>query len=245
MTVIDNWRETIPTLTRDQMVEVDRSMIEDFGIELLQMMENAGRHLAHLTRDRFLGGDAGDKAVTVLAGTGGNGGGALVAARQLSDWGANVEIALMRSEDSYTGAAAHQLTIAQKLKLKLKRADEESLDDATDVIVDGMVGYSLRGRPKGTVADCIRWATAHPAPVLALDLPTGMDATTGETRGGAIKATATMTLALPKAGLAVMGAEELTGALYLADIGVPEEVYRRMGIDVGPIFSGSDLLRLS
>ena len=59
------------------------------------MMENAGRHLAHLTRDRFLGGDARDKAVTILAGTGGNGGGALVAARRLSDWGAHVEIALI------------------------------------------------------------------------------------------------------------------------------------------------------
>jgi len=243
--VIDNWSKTIPTLTRDQMVEIDRSMIEDFGIELLQMMENAGRHLAQLTRDRFCGGDARDKAVTVLAGTGGNGGGALVAAHQLSDWGARVEIALMRPEDSYQGAAAHQLAIAQKLKLKLKRADQESLDDATDVIVDGMVGYSLRGRPQGTVADCIRWATAHPAPVLALDLPTGMDATTGETPGGCIRATATMTLALPKAGLCVMGAEEFTGALYLADIGVPAAVYRRLGIDVGPIFSGSDLLRLS
>ncbi len=243
--MIDNWSKTIPTLTRDQMVEIDRSMIEDFGIELLQMMENAGRHLAQLTRDRFCGGDARDKAVTVLAGTGGNGGGALVAAHQLSDWGARVEIALMRPEDSYQGAAAHQLAIAQKLKLKLKRADQESLDDATDVIVDGMVGYSLRGRPQGTVADCIRWATAHPAPVLALDLPTGMDATTGETPGGCIRATATMTLALPKAGLCVMGAEEFTGALYLADIGVPAAVYRRLGIDVGPIFSGSDLLRLS
>lgn len=240
-----NWRKSIPTLTRDQMVEVDRSMIEDFGIELLQMMENAGRHLAHLTRDRFLGGGARDKPVTVLAGTGGNGGGALVAARRLSEWGANVEIALMRPEDGYIGATAHQLAIAQKLKLKLKRAGQESLDDATDVIVDGMVGYSLRGRPKGPVADCIRWASAHPAPVLALDLPTGMDATTGEIRGASVKATATMTLALPKAGLAVMGAEEFTGELYLADIGVPEAVYRRMGIDVGPIFSGSDLLRLS
>ena len=51
--MIDDWRKTIPTVTRGQMVEVDRSMIEDFGIELLQMMENAGRHLAQLTRDRF------------------------------------------------------------------------------------------------------------------------------------------------------------------------------------------------
>jgi NAD(P)H-hydrate epimerase len=243
--VLDNWRKRIPTLTREQMVEVDRSMTEDLGIELVQMMENAGRHLAHLTRDRFLGGDARHKAVTVLAGTGGNGGGALVAARRLSGWGATVEVALMRAEEDYEGAAAHQLAITQKLKMRLKRADHEDLDDATDVIVDGMVGYSLRGRPKGAVSDCIRWASAHPAPVLSLDVPTGMDATTGERRGQCIKATATMTLALPKAGLAVPGAEEFTGQLYLADIGAPEAVYRREGIEVGPIFSSSDLLRLS
>lgn len=227
------------------MVDVDRLMVEDFGITLLQMMENAGRHLAHLARDRFLGGDARDKSVTVLAGTGGNGGGALVAARRLMQWGANVEIALMRSADDYEGAAAHQLAIAQKLKMRLTRADEESLDDSTDAIVDGMIGYSLRGRPKNAVADCIRWASAHPAPVLSLDLPTGMDATTGEVQPLAVKAMTTMTLALPKTGLAVLGAEEFTGQLYLADIGVPEAVYRWLGVDVGPIFSTTDLLRLS
>lgn len=243
--MLDNWRKVLPTITGAQMIEVDRSMVEDFGIDVLQMMENAGRHLAHLTRDRFLAGEARDKPVTVLAGTGGNGGGALVAARRLAEWGARVEVAIMHADDDYRGVPAHQLAIARKLKLTVKRADEEDLDDATDVIVDGMIGYGLRGRPRGPVADCIRWASAHPAPVLALDVPTGMDATSGETRGQCIKATATMTLALPKAGLAVLGAEEFTGQLYLADIGVPAAVYRREGIEVGPIFSGSDLLRLS
>ena len=227
------------------MVDVDRSMVEELGIELLQMMENAGRHLARLTRDRFLAGDARGKPVTVLAGVGGNGGGALVAARCLASWGAEVEVVLMRPDDGYGGVPAHQLAIVRKLKLRTKNAEQEALDDATDVILDGMVGYSLRGRPSRVVAETIRWATAHPAPVLALDIPTGMDATTGETPGRCIKAMATMTLALPKAGLAVLGAEEFTGHLYLADIGVPNAVYRRIGIDVGPIFSGSDLLRLS
>jgi len=73
--MIDDWRKTISMVTRDQMVEVDRAMIEDFGIELLQMMENAGRHLVQLTRDRFLAGDARGKEVAVLAGIVGNGGG--------------------------------------------------------------------------------------------------------------------------------------------------------------------------
>ena len=243
--MIDDWRKTIPTVTRDQMVEVDRLMIEDFGIELLQMMENAGRHLAHLTRDRFLVGDARGKEVSVLAGAGGNGGGALVAARRLHDWGANVEVALMRPADAHDGASAHQLHIAQKIGIRIVVAEDEPLRDGLEVILDGMVGYSLRGQPRGAIADTVRWAKAQPAPVLALDIPTGLDATTGETAPLTVKATATMTLALPKAGLAVLGAEEFIGELYLADIGVPAAVYRRLGVEVGPIFFGSDLLRLS
>ena len=75
--------EQIPYLTTDQMREVDRLMIEVYQIELMQMMENAGRNLAHLARDRFLDGDPQNKYVIVLAGTGGNGGGALVCARRL------------------------------------------------------------------------------------------------------------------------------------------------------------------
>ncbi len=243
--MIDDWRKTIPTITRDQMVEVDRSMIEDFGIELLQMMENAGRQLAELARDRFLAGDARGKAISVLAGPGGNGGGALVAARRLHDWGANVEVALMRPADGYDGVPGHQLRIARKIGLRVIVAENEPLRDAPQVILDGMVGYSLRGSPKRTIADAIRWVTAQRSPVLSLDIPTGLDATTGETGPLVIKASATMTLALPKAGLAVLGAEEFTGQLYLADIGVPAVLYRRLGVEVGPIFSRSDLLRLS
>jgi len=76
-----------PYVTTPQMVEVDRAMIEDFKIELIQMMENAGRNLAHLTRIRFLDGYPQGRRVIVLAGGGGNGGGALVAARRLHNWG--------------------------------------------------------------------------------------------------------------------------------------------------------------
>ncbi|HUM67274.1 MAG TPA: NAD(P)H-hydrate epimerase, partial [Chloroflexota bacterium] len=70
----------IPALTTRQMAEVDRGMIEDYHIDLIQMMENAGRNLAHLARERFLNGDPRGQKVVVLAGTGGNGGGALVCA---------------------------------------------------------------------------------------------------------------------------------------------------------------------
>ena len=169
--MIDDWRKTIPTVTRDEMVELDRSMIEDFGIELLQMMENAGRHLAQLTRDRFLVGDARGKEVSVLAGAGGNGGGALVAARRLHDWGANVEVALMRPVDAYDGVPAHQLHVAQKIGIRIVVAEDEPLRDGPEVILDGMVGYSLRGRPRGAIADAVRWAKAQPAPRFSFGYP--------------------------------------------------------------------------
>ncbi len=82
----------VPFITTDQMREVDRAMIEDFGISLVQMMENAGRNLAQLARQRFLDGDPRGRRVVVLAGTGGNGGGGLVCARRLHNWGAEVEV---------------------------------------------------------------------------------------------------------------------------------------------------------
>jgi len=82
----------IPYLDTEQMIEVDRAMMEDYKIELIQMMENAGRCLAALARDRFLASEPAGKRITVLAGSGGNGGGALVAARRLSNWRAKLQV---------------------------------------------------------------------------------------------------------------------------------------------------------
>ncbi len=77
----------VPFISTDQMGEVDRAMIEDYGISLVQMMENAGRNLAQLARQRFLDGEPSGRRILVLAGAGGNGGGGLVCARRLHNWG--------------------------------------------------------------------------------------------------------------------------------------------------------------
>ena len=82
----------LPFITTDQMREVDRAMVEDYGILLIQMMENAGRNLAHLARRRFLDSDCRGRRVVVLAGSGGNGGGGLVCARHLHNWGSTVSV---------------------------------------------------------------------------------------------------------------------------------------------------------
>jgi len=244
---IPNIDAPIPWLTTEQMVEVDRAMIEDFHIELAQMMENAGRSFAHLARERFLGGDPRGKTVVVMAGSGGNGGGALVCARHLDTWGALVEVFVSRQEGNFAPTPAHQLDILHRMRVPVAPAEAVNQVPAAALVVDGIIGYSLDGAPRGGAGDLIRWANAQDAPVLALDAPSGIDTTTGTVYDPAIRATATMTLALPKEGLRADGVTQLVGELYLADIGVPPSLYSGagLGLDVGPVFATSDIVRLT
>jgi NAD(P)H-hydrate epimerase len=238
--------EPVPDLTADQMREVDRLMVEEFHIELLQMMELAGRHLAHLARERFLCGDAGDRSVVVLAGTGGNGGGALVAARRLHNWGARVRVFVTEAREHFAPVPRHQLEILPRMAVSLAPADAVASVSLTELVIDGLIGYGLSGPPIGAAAELIRWANGQPAPVLSLDLPSGLDATTGEVFDPSIHATATLTLALPKTGLRAPGTERVVGELYLANIGVPRTLFASptVGVEVGPIFARGDVVRL-
>jgi NAD(P)H-hydrate epimerase len=110
-----------------------------------------------------------------------------------------------------------------------------------DLILDALIGYSLRGNPHGDTRDLIDWANRSGSPVLALDAPSGLDITTGEAADPCLAATATMTLALPKVGL--LGAPQV-GELWLADISVPPSVYRAFGIEVGNLFQEDTLVRI-
>jgi NAD(P)H-hydrate epimerase len=229
------------------MIEVDRAMIEDYQIDLIQMMENAGRSLAHLARERFLQGDPRGKKIMVLAGTGGNGGGALVCARRLHNYGADVRVFVTRPDEDFTAVPGHQLDIVRRLGIPVALADELDQDGETAVlIIDGLIGYSLQGNPRGSAAHLINWANRQAAPILALDAPSGLDTSTGTVYEPAIRATATMTLALPKAGLLTDQAAPNVGELYLADISVPPALYASPALQlaVGPIFAANDIVRI-
>jgi NAD(P)H-hydrate epimerase len=236
----------VPWLTTDQMLEVDRAMIEDYHIELIQMMENAGRALAHLARERFLDGDPRGRQVVVLAGSGGNGGGALVCARRLHNYGAQVQVYVTRPHAGFSPVPGHQVDILQRMGVPTALADAIAAAAKPELVVDGVIGYSLKGAPRGAASTLIRWANNAGAPVLALDAPSGVDTSTGTVFDPAIQATATMTLALPKAGLRAAGVEARVGELYLADISVPPELYAEpaLALKVGHIFSASDIVRL-
>jgi NAD(P)H-hydrate epimerase len=224
--------DSIGWLTTDQMVEVDRIMIEDLGIELMQMMENAGRNLARLAIDRYE-----PTHVTVCSGPGGNGGGGLVAARHLAVAGVDVQVVLTADRERFTPVPAHQLDIIDRMDLPIA----DGVPTSTDLILDAVIGYSLRGAPRGRAADIIRQMIATSAPILSLDTPSGLDTATGLAADPHIDADATMTLALPKQGLRN---HQAVGELFLADISVPQSVYETMNVGPVPDFRSGPVLEI-
>ena len=213
----------VPAITTDQMREVDRIAIEETGPNLFQMMENAGRNLA-LSAIEFLGEGWRKANIVVLAGTGGNGGGGICAARHLAN--RNVKVRLCLSNPNRLGEVpGFQRKIYEStsgIEVTMQNLKKESVD----LILDAIIGYSLQDAPRGSALELIRWANGTDAPVLALDVPSGVDSTTGTAHGDYVRASRTMTLALPKSGLL----HEKTGDLFLADIGIPQAVYRQMGL---------------
>jgi NAD(P)H-hydrate epimerase len=120
-----------------------------------------------------------------------------------------------------------QLHIIEKMGIPTL-STEYSLGDY-DLLIDGLIGYGLEGNPRDRMATMIEDANASGRPILALDVPSGMNATTGEIYDPCIKATATLTLALPKTGFLSPSASPYVGDLYLADISIPRKVYQSFG----------------
>jgi NAD(P)H-hydrate epimerase len=217
----------------EAMREIDRIMVEDLGIALLQMMENAGRSLADLVVTRF-----DPESVVVLAGNGGNGGGGLAAARHLSNIGVSVRVVLTGSSGAMSAAPAQQLAVLGRMGVPI--LDHPVLD--ADVVVDAMVGYSLGGPLRESVAELVEAVNRAEAALVSLDVPSGLDATTGEAAGACIHADATLTLCLPKLGLRD---SVHTGELYLADISVPPSVVTEVTEGPAPPFGRGRILRLA
>jgi NAD(P)H-hydrate epimerase len=223
----------VAVVTADQMREIDRIMVQDLHIELVQMMENAGRNLADLAQRRFPA-----RSVVVLAGVGGNGGGGLVAARHLANRGIAVSVVVPRANSTMGAVTAHQLDIVRRMTLPVVESPVEA-----DLVIDALIGYSLRGDPRPSVAELIDWTTDQSAPVLSLDAPSGLDVTSGRLGSPCVRATATMTLALAKVGL--LRAPEAVGELYVADISVPALAFERIGVQIGDMFGHNSVVQVA
>jgi NAD(P)H-hydrate epimerase len=234
----------VPALTAAQMRRVDEIAMQEFEIHILQMMENAGRNLADCAIDMLKkikpkGASAG--SILILAGSGGNGGGGLCCARHLVNRGISAVVVLDHPAYKLRGAAARQLSILMKTGVPIRPANQvtEFINNSS-LIIDALIGYSLSGAPRGAAENLISQCSRHNTPILSLDIPSGMDATNGSHPGVYVDPVRTLTLALPKRGLAL-----LSGHLYLADIGIPPPLFRGIGITVPSLFCASSWIPLS
>ncbi len=229
----------LPGITKEQMVEVDRIMMEDYKVPVELMMEHAGHNLARLASHYMRTSDE----VIVIAGTGNNGGGGLVAARRLSAWGIPVSVYLPQGKKSVN------LTVKGQLD-RVERMDIPSADGLPGpecpsdrcLVIDSYIGYGFRNKEDRTTSEVFDYLRDVER-LISLDAPSGLDMTTGKSISQ-ITPKATLTIAFVKSGFFTI-LPQMLGILYICDIGVPTEVYRsKLGLDWSPPFKVGYLSQL-
>jgi NAD(P)H-hydrate epimerase len=221
----------LPHLTSRQVKEVDALAQERFGISVEWLMEAAGWQVA-----RFCG-----QRAVVVCGVGNNAGDGLAAARHLHRWGRLVNVCCVDA-DRLRGPAAKELTALRQIGVEVR--SELDLDGAR-VVVDAIFGTGLSRSPEGRFAEWIEAINASRLNVIAVDVPSGLDADTGSAYAPSVTASATLTLGLPKPGLLKGDGPTLCGGVLVADIGMPFEAYAAIGIDVPrDLFAVEQLVKL-
>ncbi len=213
-------------VTAAQMQKVDRKTIDEVGIPGPELMENAGRGIAEGIIEDLLGASLGAK-VTVFCGKGNNGGDGYVVARYLHEAGIPVEVYYQGPYEKLSDDARLNFDRAAKLKIAMTEVTEPSvLPDTLDseFIVDAIFGTGFSGSPRGITAEMIEYVNTQSQCVIAVDLPSGLNADTGQAEGSVVEADYTYTLALPKFGLFVSPGRELAGVISVVPIGVPDSV---------------------
>ncbi len=212
-------------LTRAQMVALDRHTIDDIGIPALVLMEVAGRRVADVAQDLY---NEDGRPVVALAGPGNNGADAVVAARHLHERGVPVAVALIGRSEALTDDAATQIAIADRLGVPV--AFHEGPGAAETVaevlgpagtVIDGLFGTGLSRPVEGWPAQVMEQVRLDDQRVVAVDIPSGVDADSGQVLGRALAADTTVTFQFPKMGHVIYPGRGLTGALTIADIGIP------------------------
>lgn len=214
--------------SRAQLMQVDRRAVEEFGISVLMLMENAGREVAQVARSYTMEGSS----VLILAGAGNNGGDGLVAARHLANHGHRVTILLTVDEHKFTGAAQTQLQIIRKMGIPLailprqKEAFTQWLEhsDVGDAVVDAIFGTGLNRPLDGSIQELIAAVNQSNRRVISVDIPSGLECDTGQALGGAVRATHTVSFCGMKIGFEAADAISYLGQLSIGDIGAPQSL---------------------
>lgn len=216
-------------LTVRAMREADRRAIEDYGIPGVVLMENAGRGAAAEALDML--SDSSEPHVLVLAGRGNNGGDGHVIARHLRNAGVEVSVRVAAKFADITGDARTNLDIIRKMQLDVREIElpdgggrlAAELDSCA-LVVDALLGTGTHGEIRNPLRTVIELINAAERPVLAVDIPSGMNGDTGEALGPCVVADRTATFAAAKVGMLEPAAERFVGEIIVVDIGMPPEI---------------------
>lgn len=215
-------------LTATEVAALDAAAV-DLGVDILQLMEVAGLQVARAAWQLC---GARPARLLVVAGRGNNGGDGLVAARMLDAWGCRVRALLVGDAERLSPAAAAQLRALRSTTVEhaagVSAGDVARHAGDADLVIDALLGTGLRGAPRAGDAEVIDATRGRR--MLAVDVPSGLDASTGTAAGACIRATDTCTLTAMKTGLWAPDAAEFCGNILVADIGMPSGAWHRAGL---------------
>jgi hydroxyethylthiazole kinase-like uncharacterized protein yjeF len=212
----------LPLFDAEQMRAIDRWAIDEQGVPSLELMERAGEGVYRTVEELVP-----DGPVAVVCGKGNNGGDGLVVARLLRDAGRAVTVLCTSPIEEFSGDAAANLA---RLPGEQPRESEEGLEGVLQdaaLIVDALLGTGFEGVPRGVLAKAIEAIERARAPVVSVDVPSGVDASTGAVSGVAVSATATVTFHAAKPGLWIHPGKAHAGDLHTIDIGIPRGAPQR------------------
>lgn len=221
----------LPTLTRALSRELDRRAIDQYGLSGLVLMENAGRGLADALQALEVAGP-----VAIACGKGNNGGDGFVLARHLDLRGVEARVLLWANPDDLTGDAASNYAVLSKCGISMEAFGNGAPDDlrlaelldGVEWIVDALLGTGSVGAPRAPIDAAIAALNAHPAAKLAVDLPSGLDADTGQPSPTTIRAEHTCTFVAAKTGFLAPEAQPYLGTLHVLDVGAPRKLVQEL-----------------
>jgi hydroxyethylthiazole kinase-like uncharacterized protein yjeF len=218
-------------LSRDQSRRIDRLSIEDYSIPGIVLMENAALAAANVA-SKMLGPGDSPRAILILCGGGNNGGDGLAVARHLHNRGHRIRLALTVDPAKYQGDALINYRIAQAMHLPTAAIDPSAIAaERPHLIIDAIFGTGLSTAPRPPFSQIVDAIAQTGHPVLAIDIPSGLDSDTGRPLGAAIVATQTITFVAEKAGFAAPEAQRYLGKVTVGDIGCPPELIHRIAAE--------------